>query len=49
MIMRHKRQRPDYKSYCLDKYALRSAKCALGECVESSLTVKVGVCDLTRH
>ena len=27
--MRHKRQRPDYKSYCLDKYALRYAKCAL--------------------
>ena len=29
--MGHKRDRPDYKSYCLDKYALRSAKCALGE------------------
>ena len=29
--MGHKRQRPDYKSYGLDKYALRYAKCALVE------------------
>ena len=31
MIMGHKRERPGYKSYCLDKYALRYAKCALVE------------------
>ncbi len=30
MIMGHKRERPDYKSYCYYKYALRYAKCALG-------------------
>ena len=31
MIMGHKREHPDYKSYCYDKYALRCAKCALDE------------------
>ena len=31
MTMGHKRERPDYKSYGLDKYALRCAKCAIGE------------------
>ena len=31
MIMRHKRKHPDYKSYGLDKYTLRYAKCALVE------------------
>ena len=31
MIIRHKRKHPDYKSYGLDKYALRYAKCALVE------------------
>ena len=29
--MGHKREHPDYKSYCYDKYALRCAKCALDE------------------
>ncbi len=29
--MGHKRERPDYKSYGLDKYALRCAKCPLVE------------------
>ena len=28
----HKQERPDYKSYCHNKYALRYAKCALGKC-----------------
>ncbi|MCG8384303.1 MAG: hypothetical protein MJA30_02080, partial [Cytophagales bacterium] len=36
MIMGHKRARPVYKSYCLDKYALRCAKCAIGESIENS-------------
>ena len=29
--MRHKRERPDYKSYCHNEYALRYARCALGK------------------
>ena len=31
MVMGHKRERPDYKSYCHNEYALRCAKCALVE------------------
>ena len=31
MIMGHKRERPDYKFYDHNEYALRYAKCALGE------------------
>ena len=31
MIMGHKRERPDYKSHGLDKYAYRYAKCVLVE------------------
>ena len=36
MIIGHKREHPDYKSYGLDKYALRCAKCALGESIKNS-------------
>ena len=31
MSISRKQERPDYKSYCYDKYALRYAKCALVE------------------
>ena len=43
MIMGHKRERPDYKSYCLDKYALRCAKCALDEALGEKASPKIQV------
>ena len=46
MSIVRKREHPDYKSYCLDKYALRCAKCALveliGKSIENSSGIKKG-------
>ncbi len=35
--MGHKRERPDYKSYCHNEYALRYAKCALVEYLKNGI------------
>ena len=47
--MGHKRERPDYKSYGLDQYALRSAKCALGEELKFKWRMEGGHPGTARH
>ena len=42
LLIGRKRERPDYKSYGHDKYALRCAKCALGEGEELKIQVAYG-------
>ena len=43
MSIGRKREHPDYKSYCLDKYALRCAKCALVELIGKSIENSSGI------
>ena len=38
-----KQERPDYKSYCYDKYALRCAKCAIDEALGEKASPKIQV------